>query len=68
VPLKAYIDESGMGQPPVLVLAGHIASAAQWASFADEWSRLLNSPPKLPYLSMDDAMRLDGEFRHWSEE
>ncbi len=34
--LKAYIDGSGDGAP-VLVLAGYIGTAEQWAAFTDDW-------------------------------
>ena len=37
MPLRAYVDESGAGQPPVLILAGGVSSAARWASFADSF-------------------------------
>lgn len=64
VPLKVYIDESGDGQPPVLVLAGWIATAAQWASFADEWDKLRRAY-RFKVLHMDDAMKFNGEFAGW---
>jgi hypothetical protein len=38
--LKAYIDGSGDGGP-VLVLAGYVATAEQWAPFADDWDAKL---------------------------
>jgi hypothetical protein len=40
--LQAYIDDSGSGDPDVYVLAGYIASAESWASFSDEWKKLLD--------------------------
>ena len=39
--VQAYIDESADGNlEKVLVLAGYIANAKQWANFSDEWGSL----------------------------
>jgi hypothetical protein len=35
--LKAFIDESGKGDPLMFVMAGFIARAEQWADFNDDW-------------------------------
>jgi hypothetical protein len=35
--LKAFIDESGKGDPPIFVMAGFIARAEEWAAFNDVW-------------------------------
>ena len=39
--LEAYIDESGIDQGPVLVLAGFLSTAERWASFNEEWHEAL---------------------------
>lgn len=66
--LQAFIDESGSGQPPVLIMGGYVATADQWAAFSEEWSSILNMKPSIGYFSMEDALKLDGEFYGISEE
>ncbi|MEX2126749.1 MAG: DUF3800 domain-containing protein [Xanthobacteraceae bacterium] len=60
--LKAYIDDSGVGQHPVYVLAGFVASAREWAPFSDAWDRVLWMSPRIRYFKMSEAMGLNGEF------
>jgi Protein of unknown function (DUF3800) len=62
-----YIDESGFGQKPVYVMAGFLATSQQWASFTSEWQKCLDTPPRIEFFHMDEAMGLDGEFRYWRE-
>ena len=66
--LKAYLDDSSMGQAPVYVLAGWVASAKVWAPFADAWDKVLRMSPRIEYFKFDDAMTFDGPFRGMSEE
>lgn len=68
MPTIAYIDDSGTGQPPVLVLAGYIATAESWARFADDWQRILNRSPKPAYFKFEEAMKLKGQFAYWQPE
>ena len=42
--LCAYLDES-VDAGNVFVMAGYIASAAQWAAFSEEWASLLKLGP-----------------------
>lgn len=39
--VEAYIDESGIDQRPVLVLAGFLSTAERWALFNEEWHEAL---------------------------
>lgn len=39
--LEAYIDESGIDQGAVLVLAGFLSTAERWALFNEEWDEAL---------------------------
>jgi Protein of unknown function (DUF3800) len=65
--LRAYIDDSGLNQAPVSVLAGWIAPTWRWADFADEWKAALEMKPFLQYFKMSEAMSLSGQFSGWSE-
>src|SRR4051812_12497106 len=49
--LQAYIDDSTQGD--VFVLAGYLASAAEWAAFSREWEAML------PLASIQE----DGRYR-----
>lgn|GEM_PF-1466768 len=65
--IQAYIDDSGVkGTDPVFVLAGFIGRAEKWASFSDDWKRHLEEKPSIKYLKMNEAAKLDGEFRYWT--
>lgn len=66
--LQAFIDDSGIGQPPVSVMGGFVAPAERWAAFAAEWQEILDMRPSIAYLKMSEAEALAGEFAHWSEE
>lgn len=64
--IQAYIDDSGMlGTDPVFVLAGYIAKAERWAEFSTAWKKHLCESPSIAYLKMAEAVKLDGQFRHW---
>jgi hypothetical protein len=64
--LQAFIDESY--DDDLYVMAGWVATAAQWAAFSDEWQQFLDMKPSIAFLKMNDAMTLDGEFRWWREQ
>jgi hypothetical protein len=67
--IQAYIDDSGViGTDPIFVLAGFMARAEQWAAFSDAWKSYLDEPPSLQYLKMNEAAKLKGEFRGWTDE
>ena len=51
--LQAYIDDSGVGGP-LLVLAGYIATAPAWAEFSRDWQELLDMRPRWPYAKMSE--------------
>lgn len=60
--LRAFIDDSHMGQYPLYVLAGWVAPAAQWAAFVDDWNAALLASPRIKRFKFDEAMGLTGEF------
>ena len=49
-------------------MAGFIASAERWAAFSDEWSQVLDMERRIEHFKMNDAMKLNGEFRGWRKE
>lgn len=66
VPLQAYVDDSGtVGTDAVIVLAGFVGRADRWLQFSNQWQTLLNSSPKIKYLKMHEATKLQGEFEGW---
>jgi hypothetical protein len=52
----AYSDEAGVGDPGgEFLIAGHVADEKEWPWITDAWqNRVLDGPPKLPYLHMVD--------------
>lgn len=68
LPIQAYVDESGVtGTDRVLVLAAFIGSAERWRDFSSAWKDCLNASPAIQFLKMNEAARLSGQFRGWSE-
>src|SRR5207248_3962944 len=63
--LRAYFDDSL--NDDVFVVAGFLASATTWAKFSDEWAEALNLAPRIHCFVMNDAMTMNGEFRHLRE-
>lgn len=62
--LKLYVDDSGKaGHSPVMVLAGYLADAEQWAAFSNEWQALLDEA-RVPIFKMADAWRLGADWQH----
>jgi hypothetical protein len=60
--LHAHIDGSGStGDSPVFVLAGYVASVAQWEAFSNDWQAALDLevPRKLAVLKTNHAYRLN---------
>jgi len=54
--LQACIDDS-QTDAEVLVLAGYVATAEEWATFSDEWKRQLAEPPIWHKFKMKKARR-----------
>jgi hypothetical protein len=65
--LTAFIDDSGMNQPPVSVLAGWVAPTSSWAAFTDDWDKILRMSPRIRYFKFDDATNFKDEFNGISE-
>lgn len=66
--LKAYIDDSGIGDSPVYALAGLFGPVKNWLALTDEWDAILRMSPRIPYFKAKDAFALDGVFLGISEE
>lgn len=66
--LQFYIDDSGMGQAPVYVLAGYMTTAEQWAAFSDEWANARDSEPRIEYFKIAEALRYRGEFSQFKSQ
>lgn len=43
--LQAFVDASGKGDSNVLVIAGYVARADEWAKFSETWKEKLYLPP-----------------------
>ncbi len=67
MPLQAFVDDSREFGAPGFVLGGYIASVEDWERFSIEWQRVLDMPMRIEYFNMNEAYRIDGQFRHWSE-
>jgi hypothetical protein len=69
MPMQAFIDESGIdGSGPVLVFAGYIGKAENWARFSNEWQAVLDREPQIPVFRMHDAAARKGAFAGWARE
>jgi hypothetical protein len=70
--LQAAIDDSGSDlQSFAFILAGFVATPAQWAKCTDAWVAVLNKTPQLDYFKNHEAMGLSGQFdkkRGWTEQ
>lgn len=53
---QAYLDDSGSGKP-VFVLSGYVSSVDFWEAFSEDWQKLLDEPPQLPYFKMREAVK-----------
>jgi Protein of unknown function (DUF3800) len=63
--LQCFIDDSGHGTKPVLVLAGFVASVEAWLAFSDDWQAVLDQKPAFDYLRMREAWGC--RYPVWSE-
>jgi hypothetical protein len=66
--LRAYIDDSGLGQPPVYVLGGWFAPVEVWSAFSAAWRAVLREKPQITYFKFNEAKSLRGQFSGWSVE
>ena len=66
--LKAYIDDSGVGQQSIYALAGWIASTEKWSAFSQEWEAVLRMPPSVRYFKLQELRAASGEFAGISEQ
>jgi hypothetical protein len=65
---QAFFDESGERKhSPVLVLGGFLAPYVRWQDFTEQWKLMLGKKPDIEYFKMNDAQKLRGQFRGWSE-
>jgi len=65
--MQAFIDDSGKGSDPVMVLAGYIAPAENWERFSAEWhDALTRMDPPIAYFKMSEAMAYKEQFEGWS--
>jgi hypothetical protein len=60
--LKAYFDDSNMGQGPVAVLGGWVAPPATWTAFRRDWDDVLRMKPRIGYFKWYEARGLSGQF------
>src|ERR1700733_9892155 len=67
--LQGYFDDSGSdhGQS-VFTLAGYALQAEKWASFVDDWDKVLKQRPAIPCFKMTDAFGGGGVFGTLSSE
>lgn len=67
-PYKAYIDDSASAEDDrILLLAGYAHIAPVWASFSDDWDRVMKQKPRIAYCHMSEAESLKGQFLGWSK-
>jgi Protein of unknown function (DUF3800) len=64
--LQAFIDESV--DDKVLSMAGYVGTAEKWATFSNEWDRILSASPRIKYFKYSECMRQRGQFHGVSEE
>lgn len=60
--LRAFVDDSGRGDGPALVLSGFVADVPTWLAFSRDWQAELDVSPSVEYFKMVDAMHGTGVF------
>lgn len=61
--LTAFVDDSGSGgDSPWVVLAGYVGTVCDWAGFDSNWSKVLESQPRIEYFKSSEAESLKGQF------
>lgn len=66
--IRAYIDDSGLGQHPIYVLGGWFAPVEVWPEFSAAWVSVLREAPRVAYFKFSEAKSLRGQFTGWSVE
>ncbi|UFS74142.1 DUF3800 domain-containing protein [Tardiphaga sp. 37S4] len=66
--IRAYIDDSGLGQHPIYVLGGWFAPVEVWSEFSTAWRVALRKEPQISYFKFSEALSLKGQFLGWSAE
>jgi uncharacterized protein DUF3800 len=62
--LKAFVDDSGTGNPPVFVLAGFLARVNRWDGFTSMWdTAVIHGDPPIDYFKMHEAHARIEQFR-----
>lgn len=63
---KAFSDESGVGNPRgTFLMGGFVALEKDWPDFEAAWQeRVLDGPPKLPYLHMTEIRSFRWRHKH----
>jgi len=65
--IQAYVDESGgKGQGAVFVFSAMIGASVLWSKFSDKWNAILDESPSIGYFKMNEAAKLNGEFKRFS--
>ncbi len=69
VAVQVVIDDSNKGQEnkPAFILAGFLATVANWENFADAWQEELDREPNITLLKSSEALNLKKNFRGWRE-
>ena len=65
VMLSAFVDESGTGDEPNVVLAAVMSNVEGWITFNPEWQRLLDEN-RLDYAHFKDLRKGCGQYEGWS--
>src|SRR5216683_7074923 len=65
VAVQVVIDDSNKGQEnkPPFILAGFLATVANWEKFADAWQEELDREPNITLLKSSEALNLKKNFR-----
>jgi hypothetical protein len=66
--LRAFIDDSGINQPPIYVLGGWVASASVWSAFSDDWQHGLDAFRRIERFKFEEAIGRSGEFHGMDDE
>ena len=65
--LQAFIDDSGnYRQGQTCLMAGCVASVANWDRFSERWHAALSEIPAIAYFKMSEAFALRREFKGWT--
>jgi hypothetical protein len=66
VTLRIYLDESE--GDAAYVAGGWVCYPDRWDHISAAWQSVLDTPPKIPYFKLNDAMGLKGPFADWLPE